>query len=226
MATPLSIVLPTHNCLNYLKLFMRYYRQNTVCKDHELVIVCDYCTDGTQDWLKAQGLPFYDLTEPHAPSAEQAWKMYNYGFTKTTKAYVLFSNDDLILCPGWDDIVHPYLCPDKVLGLQLIEPGVIAKPWRGIIVKNFGENFVTFDYDAFVKFAAEQPDALVPHEGVDINTVWHRDRMAAYSGGWLEVGPTILDETQPYYRVTRAISYHFSNRSRNCRGDIHLGSVD
>lgn len=225
MVTPLSIVLPTHNCLNYLKLFIKYYRQNTIGKEHELVIVCDYCTDGTQDWLKSMGLPFYDLTDPHPPSAEQAWKMYNYGFTKTTKPYVCFSNDDLIFCPKWDEYVQPYLSPDIVLGMTLVEPGTAGKPWRGIIEKNLGDNFLTFDYPAFLALAEQQPDTLVPHEGVDINTVWHRDRFDAYQNGWMDVGPTILDEAQPYYRATRAMCYHFSNRSRTFNGDRQLGSV-
>ncbi len=218
----MSIVLPTHNCLQYLKMFLASMHKNSAVA-HELVIVCDICTDGTQDWLAKNGYSFVELNDPHPPSAEACWVAWTYGFGLTTRDYICFANDDQIYGPYWDTKVSPYLKPDKVIGCQLIEPGTAGKPWRGIIEKNFGDNFLTFNHGEFEAFAAQLPSGTREHEGVDISTIWHRDRFKSYlPEGWSKLGPTVLDETQPYVRVLDAAVYHFSGRSRNLHGDSHL----
>ena len=220
MAEKLSIVIPTHNCIHYLKMCLDSIKRNSVRDDHEIVICCDCCTDGTQEWLADNDYDFSEYNEPHAPSAEHALVMWHTGFRLALQPYVCFANDDQIFGPKWDEIITPYLAEDKVIGMQLIEPGTLGKPWRGLIEKSFGDTFKDVDIEAFEEFCGTLEPGTVEHEGVDISTVWHRDHYMKQEGGWPRC--TVIDETQPFVRVTNAGVYHFSNKSRTCGGDAHL----
>jgi glycosyltransferase involved in cell wall biosynthesis len=52
-----SIVIPSWNNLPFLKLCVESIRKNSV-HSHEILIHANIGTDGTRDWLQAEGLPF------------------------------------------------------------------------------------------------------------------------------------------------------------------------
>ena len=47
-----SILIPSFNNLNYLKLAIKSVRQNAYYKDMPIIVHTENCTDGTDKWLE------------------------------------------------------------------------------------------------------------------------------------------------------------------------------
>lgn len=88
----LSIIIPTHNRLSFLKeLFCSIKNQNY--KSIEVIIVADACTDGTNEYLEQKDLPetwryFINETSLNAGGSRRR------GFLESSGEYVTFIDDD------------------------------------------------------------------------------------------------------------------------------------
>ena len=88
----LSIIIPTHNRLPMLKTLLESVESQT-CKDKEVIIVADACTDGTNEFLEKEASAY-------------GWKYYinsvslnaggsrRRGFLESKGEYVAFVDDD------------------------------------------------------------------------------------------------------------------------------------
>ena len=94
MGKPLfSILIPSWNNLAFLKLCVASIRKNSTY-EHELLIHVNDGSDGTLDWVKAEGLKF-------THSEENIGVCYALNGLRplVTTDYVLFMNDDMYTCP-------------------------------------------------------------------------------------------------------------------------------
>ena len=101
MGKPLfSILIPSWNNLAFLKLCVASIRKNSTY-EHELLIHVNDGSDGTLDWVKAEGLKF-------THSEENIGVCYALNGLRplVTTDYVLFMNDDMYTCPGWDEALY------------------------------------------------------------------------------------------------------------------------
>lgn len=90
-----SIVVPTFNRLDRLRICIDKIRQHVTCP-HEVIVVDGCSTDGTPEWLIAQP----DLRVILEDEREGAVKAFNKGFRAAEGDYVMWLNDDAYPLPG------------------------------------------------------------------------------------------------------------------------------
>ena len=94
-----SIIIPTFNNLDYLKLCIKSIRQNSKYT-HQIIPHVNIGEDGTCDFLRDQNIEF-------------TFSKYNSGICegmntaskKSKFKYILYSHDDFYFCPGWDEVL-------------------------------------------------------------------------------------------------------------------------
>ena len=91
-----SIVIPTLNNINYLKLCIKSIKNNSNF-NHELIIHINQGTDGTIEFLKKEKIK-YTYTKYNAGICEGV----NLASKLSTTNYILYAHDDFYFCPGWD----------------------------------------------------------------------------------------------------------------------------
>ena len=91
-----SIIIPTLNNIDYLKLCISSIKKNSMY-DHEIIVHVNLGNDGTVDFLKKENLK-YTFTNYNAGICE--------GVNKASKLaqnnYILYAHDDFYFCPDWD----------------------------------------------------------------------------------------------------------------------------
>jgi|TARA_B100000929_G_scaffold270359_1_gene240474 glycosyltransferase involved in cell wall biosynthesis len=92
-----SIIIPTLNNINYLKLCIKSIRTNSNL-NHELIVHVNKGIDGTIDFLKNENIK-YSYTKYNAGICEGV----NLASKLSTTNYILYAHDDFYFCPGWDD---------------------------------------------------------------------------------------------------------------------------
>lgn len=221
MAQPLfSIFIPTWNNLAFLQLCVESIRKNSVF-EHEILIHVNDGSDGTLQWVQAQGLKYNH-------SHENVGVCYALNGLRSlmTTDYVLFMNDDMYVCPGWDKALLDEILtrPDNrfFLSSTLIQP----RPFfcKSVIAPaDYGQSVETFDEERLLREFASLPHgdwqgATWPPNIVHRN-VW--DLVGGYS---VELSPGMYSDPDfsaklyhagiRYFKgIDRSRVYHFEARS-------------
>ena len=91
-----SIIIPTLNNLEYLKLCIKSLRKNSDYK-HQIIPHVNIGEDGTVDFLKNENIEF-TFTKHNAGICEGM----NLASKKAKNDFILYAHDDFYFCPGWD----------------------------------------------------------------------------------------------------------------------------
>ncbi|GMU21812.1 MAG: hypothetical protein AMXMBFR13_19010 [Phycisphaerae bacterium] len=113
---PVSIVIATYNRLDRLRRCIGGIRDNVQIA-HETIVVGGGCTDGTEDWLEAQG----DIRFVRETRREGCTRAYNKGLRAARGEYVMWLNDDSWPLPG---AVEAAVC--MIERPDLVDVGMIA----------------------------------------------------------------------------------------------------
>ena len=92
-----SIVIPSWNNLELLRLCIRSIRENSSFT-HQVIVHVNEGSDGTLDWVIAQ----LDIDYTYSPQNVGVCFALNAARSIVATDYFLFLNDDMYLCPGWD----------------------------------------------------------------------------------------------------------------------------
>jgi glycosyltransferase involved in cell wall biosynthesis len=92
-----SILIPTWNNLPYLTLCIESIRAHSHF-DHQIIVHVNEGTDGTLEWLAEQ----QDIDFTYTPHNAGICYALNIGRTLVTTDYIVYMNDDMYACPGWD----------------------------------------------------------------------------------------------------------------------------
>jgi glycosyltransferase involved in cell wall biosynthesis len=124
--TPLfSILIPTWNNLEMLQLCLLSIQKNSTHK-HQVILHINEGTDGTKAWVEQQQID-------HTFSETNIGVCYalNAVATLAKADYILYLNDDMYVCPGWDNFLWEEIqrMPDKLfyLSAAAIEPSDAGK---------------------------------------------------------------------------------------------------
>lgn len=136
-----SIIIPTWNNLALLQLCVRSIRQNSAYA-HQVIVHVNDGSDGTLAWVREQG-----ITHTATPQNEGICLAVNEAAMLATQDYILYLNDDMYCCPGWDTALVSKL---KLLDTDLfmlsgtmIEPRDTHNPC--VIVRDYGGDADVFD---------------------------------------------------------------------------------
>ena len=131
-----SILIPTLNNLDYLKLCLRSLKENSKY-DHEIIIHVNEKHQDTINFLKNENFK-YSCTSYNAGICEGV----NLAAKLSTKQYILYAHDDFYFCPEWDIILFNELKNLKhkffYLSGTMIQNGQVELDC-GDNIKNFNE---------------------------------------------------------------------------------------
>jgi len=136
-----SILIPTWNNLALLQLCVRSIRDNSAFP-HQIIVHVNDGSDGTLDWVREQG-----LTYTASPDNIGICLAVNEAAIYATQDYILYLNDDMYCCPGWDTaLVDKLKQLDTdlfMLSGTMIEPRETNNPC--VVVGDYGTEAHTFD---------------------------------------------------------------------------------
>ena len=136
-----SILIPTWNNLALLQLCIRSILQNSAFA-HQIIVHVNDGSDGTLEWLKAQ-----NIRHTHSPENIGICLAVNEAAIHATCDYILYLNDDMYCCPGWDAALVGKLKHFDtdlfMLSGTMIEPRDTNNPC--VIVRNYGSDADNFD---------------------------------------------------------------------------------
>jgi len=115
-----SIIIPSWNNLQMLQLCIQSIRKNSV-RPHQIIVHVNDGSDGTLEWLKKQSVDY-----THSLRNVGVCYALNAAAGLAHTNYILSLNDDMYVCPGWDQhlydqilqVGHPYF----FLSATMIEP--------------------------------------------------------------------------------------------------------
>ena len=91
-----SIIIPTYNNLNYLKLCLESLRKNS-SYNHQIIIFVNEGNDGTLQYVKDNKLEYF-----HSIKNIGLCKAVNQASKAVENKYLIYAHDDMYFCPGWD----------------------------------------------------------------------------------------------------------------------------
>jgi len=141
-----SIIIPTFNNLDYLKLCIKSIRQNSIY-NHQIIPHVNIGDDGTCDFLQDENIDF-TFTKYNSGICEGM----NTASKKSKFKYILYSHDDFYFCPGWDDALKNEV--DAIGHNNFYLSGVMMnngpiKFNAGSDIKSFDENKVLNEYQNY-----------------------------------------------------------------------------
>lgn len=138
-----SILIPTWNNLELLKLCVRSIKQNSAYS-HQIIIHVNDGSDGSLSWVREQGL---DYTA--SPDNIGICLAVNEAAMHARMDYILYLNDDMYCCPGWDTALVNKLKNLNtdlfMLSGTMIEPRNTGNPC--VIFANYGTDVENFEED-------------------------------------------------------------------------------
>jgi glycosyltransferase involved in cell wall biosynthesis len=148
-----SILIPSWNNLDYLKLCIDSIRRNSYFS-HQILVHVNVGSDGTPEWLKANGIQFTQSAE----NIGVCWAVNSLRPLVNTD-YIVYMNDDMYVCPDWDLYLFKEIrsLPDNkfFLSSTLLQPrpffcsSVIAPADFGTSVSSFRKRDLLDSFKSF-----------------------------------------------------------------------------
>src|ERR1043166_4482337 len=136
-----SILIPTWNNLEYLKLCIGSILKNSVFK-HQLIVHINEGNDGTLEWIEQQNDIDYSYSEKNVGVCYALNSCRE--LVKTD--YILYMNDDMYVCPDWDRYLWEEIEKTKdknwFFSATSIEP---ESQSNCMIEHDFGRDLATFN---------------------------------------------------------------------------------
>ncbi|MEJ1958325.1 MAG: glycosyltransferase [Nitrosomonadales bacterium] len=135
-----SILIPTWNNLALLQLCVRSIQQNS-SREHQIIVHVNEGSDGTLEWVQSRQLPYTYSSENIGIclAVNDAARLARHD-------YILYLNDDMYCCPGWDSALIEKLeqldTDLFMLSGTMIEP--VDTGNSCVIVKDYGREPADF----------------------------------------------------------------------------------
>ena len=160
----ISIIIPTFNNLDYLKLCIHSLKKNSFYKN-EILLHINEGTDGTIEYAKKNHLIY-----SHSKINDGLCVGCNKIAKKTSKNYILYSHDDMYFLPNWDLVLMKEVKSLKTKNFYLSSIMINGDPKlnghlnlnAGNTIDNFDENYLLKNYEK-LKHPDFQGSTWAPH---------------------------------------------------------------
>ena len=132
-----SIIIPTFNNLDYLKLCLKSIEKNSKFK-HEKIIHINEGVDGTLEFVKKLGLKY-----SYSRSNSGVCVAFNEAAKLATNKFIVLGHDDMYFCPGWDECFFNEL--SNINHENFFLSGTMVQPFESYINLDCGRDFSDFD---------------------------------------------------------------------------------
>ena len=142
-----SIIVPTYNNLDYLKLCLKSIKDNSSF-DHEIIVHVNEGSDGTKSFLENINQKF-----TYSAKNEGVCIAFNEAVKRATKNYIVLAHDDMYFCPNWDKVFVSDLkkIPENS---DFFLSGTMVQPFESYINLNCGDTIYNFNEE---KLLSELP---------------------------------------------------------------------
>ncbi len=133
-----SIIVPTYNNLDYLKLCLKSIKNNSSF-DHEIIVHVNEGADGTKSFLENINQKF-----TYSAKNEGVCVAFNEAVKRATKNYIVLAHDDMYFCPNWDKVFVSDLkkIPENS---DFFLSGTMVQPFESYINLNCGDTIDNFN---------------------------------------------------------------------------------
>lgn len=214
-----SILIPSWNNLDYLKVCIESIRRNSTYK-HQLIVHVNEGNDGTLEWIESQ------------PDIDYTWSKMNIGVCyalnmgrpMVSTDYIVYVNDDMYMCPRWDEeldrevgaIGHNFF----FLSSTAIEPQTST---NCAIQKNYGRSVQDFREEELLREFDKLPMSDWQGSTWPPNIV-HRELWDLVGGYSIEFSPGMYSDpdfsmklwmtgVRLFKGVSKSRAYHFGSKS-------------
>lgn len=199
-----SIIIPTWNNLPFLKLCVESIRNYSEF-DHEIIVHVNDGSDGTLEWVKAENLKF-----SHTQKNIGVCMSVNHLVTLANHEWVLYLNDDMVACPGWDSaFANAIATTDTDLALYfstLIQPKIGKNPH--MVEMDLGSSPENFDSKGLLQNYLAEPRSDT-EGGTSQPTLFHRKWWQIVGGYSLEFSPGMSSDDDLLMKFWVAGCRHF-----------------
>jgi len=137
-----SLLIPSWNNMEYLKLCIKSIRNNSHFH-HQIIVIINEGADGTLAWVESQS----DIDYVYSPTNIGICYGLNISRQLVKSKYLVYINDDMYLLPGWDkefdDEIKQIGHDLFMLSATMIEPTNTGNPC--VLVYNVGDNIQSFN---------------------------------------------------------------------------------
>jgi len=134
-----SVIIPTYNNINYLKLCIKSLRKNSKF-NHEIIIHVNEGIDGSIDYIKEDT----SLKYSYSKTNEGVCVAFNEAVKKATKKYVVLGHDDMYFCPNWDEVFYHEVSKHPE-GKDFFLSGTMVQPFESYIHLDCGKTYKDFN---------------------------------------------------------------------------------
>ena len=229
----ITFVIPSRNNLEFLQLAYKSIR-NLETK-HEILILNDASTDGTQEWIN--NLNDEDLIVHHNPGPDRIGivGMFDKGIEMAKTEIIFAFHADMVAAPDLDKHILKHLKKGTVVSATRVEPPLHPDGPEKILY-NFGIEVDEFDYDKFCSWVNNEykpkHNTLVT-EGIFAPWCMYKEDFLAIGGHDELFAPQSKEDSDLFnrfilngYRVLQTwegLVYHFT--SRGSRFNKHAGGA-
>ena len=156
-----SIIIPTFNNLDYVKILLLSLKKNSTL-NHEIIFHVNEGSDGTINFLNKNNYK-YTFSKKNLGLCTGT----NLAASKATSEYILYSHDDMYFCPGWDKAISKEI--NRLDTKAFYISGTMIEKSSGHIQidcgndhKDFDENKLLNNFDK-IKYFNHQGSHWAPH---------------------------------------------------------------
>jgi GT2 family glycosyltransferase len=214
-----SIIIPTWNNLPYLKLVIESLRRHSRY-EHQVIVHINDGKDGSLSWVHEQG-----IEHTASPANIGICHAVNLAAARARRDYIVYMNDDMYVCPGWDEALVKRIdtMPSDLFLLSgtMIEPVDTGNPC--VVVHDSGREASAFRVDELLAAAPRlrRPDWL---GATWPPTLVHRDWWHKIGGYSSELSPGMSSDNdfsmklwhagcRVFLGVGDSLIYHFQQKS-------------
>ncbi len=156
-----SIIIPSFNNLNYLKLCIDSIKKNSSF-NHEIIIHVNEGVDGTLEYVKKN-----NFSHSYTKNNIGLCSGTNLAASKSSTDYILYTHDDMYFCPNWDVVLKDEL--SKIDTHLYYLSGTMIEKDGGHIKLNCGSDYSDFNEEKLIvenkklNFADHQGTHWAPH---------------------------------------------------------------
>ena len=140
-----SIIIPTFNNLEYLKLCLKSINQNSTFNTHEILIHVNEGKDGTIDYVRSNNLKHsYSKTNLGVCFA------FNEAVKLSSKKYIVLGHDDMYFCPKWDEVFANEI-NNYTKNKDFFISGTMVQPFESYLKYDCGKTIKEFNEEKLLK---------------------------------------------------------------------------
>ncbi len=135
-----SVIIPSYNNINYLKICIESLLKNSYYKN-EIIVHLNIGSDGSDNYLKSRNIKY-----THTDYNAGICKAVNQASKLSTNDFITYAHDDFYFCPNWDKFLSDEI---KSLGHNnfYLSSSTIGTFGNNL---NCGDNYENFDEKKFL----------------------------------------------------------------------------